>query len=188
MVLFMPSKSNKDSFTAARKLDIYHITSLLPAMPYHQIADIGCGEGALSIPLGKLVYRGNVIALDPLKKNLTTTRRELKKARLTNVKATHISEEPILTLRDDVVDGAMAVFPFQLFSKPQQTLTDANRCIRKGGWFSIIEWHPDFDEYGPAIKQKIAPDMLRKEIEKAGFKFYIRHDLSDLAYMMIFSK
>ena len=30
--------------------------------------------------------------------------------------------------------------------------------------------------------------MLRKEIEKAGFKFYIRHDLSDLAYMMIFSK
>ena len=71
----MPSKLNKDSFSAAKRLDIYHITSLLPAMPYHQVADIGCGEGALSVPLGKLVYRGNVIALDPVKKNLTITRR-----------------------------------------------------------------------------------------------------------------
>ena len=70
----MPSKLNKDSFSAAKRLDIYHITSLLPAMPYHQVADIGCGEGALSVPLGKLVYRGNVIALDPVKKNLTINR------------------------------------------------------------------------------------------------------------------
>jgi len=184
----MPSKSNKDSFAAAKRLDIYHITSLLPAMPYHQVADIGCGEGALSVPLGKLVYRGNVIALDPVKKNLTTTRRELKKARLTNVKASHISEEPILPLKDETVDGAMAVFPFQLFSKPQQTLKDTNRCMKKGGWLSVIEWQPAFEEYGPASKQRLEPGVLRGELEKAGFKFYIRHDLSDMAYMMIFSK
>jgi len=184
----MPSKLNKDSFSAAKRLDIYHITSLLPAMPYHQVADIGCGEGALSVPLGKLVYRGNVIALDPVKKNLTITRRELRKARLTNVKTSHISEEPTLPLKDEMLDGAMAVFPFQLFSKPQQTFKDVNRCMTKGGWLAVIEWQPAFEEYGPANKQKVAPDVLRGKIEKAGFKFYIRHDLSDMAYMMIFSK
>ena len=48
----MPTKTNQDSFIAAKKLDIYHITSLLPAMPYHEIADIGCAERALSVPLG----------------------------------------------------------------------------------------------------------------------------------------
>ena len=64
----MPTKINEDSFLAAKKLDIYHIISLLPAMPYHEIADIGCGEGALSVPLGKLVYRGNVVSLDSTKK------------------------------------------------------------------------------------------------------------------------
>ena len=45
-----------------------------------------------------------------------------------------------------------------------------------------------FEEYGPASKQRLEPGVLRGELEKAGFKFYIRHDLSDMAYMMIFSK
>ena len=184
----MPTNTNQDSFIAAKKLDIYHITSLLPAMPYHEIADIGCAEGALSVPLGKLVYRGNVVSLDPIKKNLTTTRRELKKARLTNVKATHITDEPTLPLKDESLDGAMSAFPFQFFKKPEQTLKDANRCMKKGAWLSVIEWHPDFLEYGPASKNRVQPTDLRGKIEKAGFKFYIRHNLSDMAYMMIFSK
>jgi|TARA_B100001013_G_scaffold148332_1_gene87951 ubiquinone/menaquinone biosynthesis C-methylase UbiE len=184
----MPTKINKDSFLAAKKLDIYHIISLLPSMPYHEIADIGCAEGALSVPLGKLVYRGNVVSLDPIKKNLTATRRELKKARLTNVKAIHIPDEPILPLKDETLDGAMSAFPFQFFKKPEQTLKDANRCVKKGGWLAVIEWQPEFSDYGPVSKDRVQPTALREKIEKAGFKFYIRHNLSDMAYMMVFSK
>ena len=176
----MPTQINKDSFLAAKKLDIYHIISLLPSMPYHEIADIGCAEGALSVPLGKLVYRGNVVSLDPIKKNLTATRRELKKARLT--------DEPILPLKDETLDGAMSAFPFQFFKKPEQTLKDANRCMKKGGWLAVIEWQPEFSDYGPVSKDRVQPTALREKIEKAGFKFYIRHNLSDMAYMMIFSK
>ena len=184
----MPTKINEDSFLAAKKLDIYHIISLLPAMPYHEIADIGCGEGALSVPLGKLVYRGNVVSLDSTKKNLTITRRELKKARLTNVKATHIPDEPTLPLKDETLDGAMSAFPFQFFKKPEQILKNVNRCMKKGGWLSVIEWQPEFLEYGPVRKNRVQPADLREKLEKAGFKFYIRHNLSDMAYMMIFSK
>jgi ubiquinone/menaquinone biosynthesis C-methylase UbiE len=184
----MPTKLNNDSLTAAKKLDIYHIISLLPAMPYHEIADIGCAEGALSVPLGKLVYRGNVVSLDPVKKNLITTRRELKKARLTNVKVTLIPDEPTLPLKDETLDGAMSAFPFQFFKKPEQTLKEANRCVKKGGWLAVIEWQSEFLEYGPVSKNRVQPAALREKIEKAGFKFYIRHNLSDMAYMLIFSK
>ena len=73
------------------ELDIYHIMSLLPVMPYQEIADVCCGEGTLSVPLGKLVYRGKVTALDTVKKDLTAARKQLKNIRLTNVKASHIS-------------------------------------------------------------------------------------------------
>ena len=86
-------------------LDIYHIISLLPIMPYHEIADLCCGVGTLSIPLGKTVYRGRVTALDSIKANLTVARRELKNIRLSNVKARHMANEKKLPLKDESLDG-----------------------------------------------------------------------------------
>ena len=101
------------------ELDIYHIMSLLPVMPYQEIADVCCGEGTLSVPLGKLVYRGKVTALDTVKKDLTAARKQLKNIRLTNVKASHISDETSLPLKDESIDGAMASFFYQASKNPQ---------------------------------------------------------------------
>ena len=92
------------------KLDIYQIISLLPTTPYHDIAHVFFSSGELSIQLGKIVYRGQVKALDPVKKNLTLIRKELKKIRLTNVKALHILDEANLKLKDSSIDGAVISF------------------------------------------------------------------------------
>ncbi len=184
------SKTQNETVLRPRsgELDIYHIMSLLPAMPYHQIADICCGEGALSVPLGKLVYRGRVTALDSVKKNLTIARRELKNIRLTNVKASHIADESALPLKDESLDGAMASFFFQVSDKPQLILTEISRSLKTGGWLALIEWHREFESYGPPTRNRISPDRCRSMAEKAGFNFYMRHDLSDMAYMLLLRK
>ena len=169
-------------------LDIYHIMSLLPAMPYHEIADVYCGEGTLSVPLGKLVYRGKVTALDTVKKNLTATRRQFKNIRLTNVKASHISDESVLPLKDESIDGAMASFFVQSSAKPERTLEEISRSLKKGGWLALIEWHKNFEESGPPLSKRITPEKCRTMAEKIGFRFYMRHDLSDMAYMLLLRK
>tara|TARA_Y100001934_G_scaffold129113_1_gene156742 strand:+ start:11409 stop:11975 length:567 start_codon:yes stop_codon:yes gene_type:complete len=170
------------------KLDIYHIISLLPIMPYQELADVQCGEGDLSVPLGKSVYRGKVTALDTVKKNLTSTRRQVKLARLGNVKSIHIPKESEIPLKDESVDGAMSAFLKQSTGNPKHILNEINRSLRKGGWLGIIEWHKDTGNYGPPAKDRIEPDKLRRMAEQSGFRFYIRHDLSDMAYMLVFWK
>ena len=57
------------------ELDIYHIMSLLPVMPYNNITELGCGDGSITVPLAKLVYRGKVSTFDTVKKRLTFTRK-----------------------------------------------------------------------------------------------------------------
>ena len=169
-------------------LDIYHIISLLPIMPYQEISDICCGIGTLSVPLGKSVYRGNVIAMDSVKANLTVARRELKNIRLSNVKARHIANEKKLPLKDESLDGVMSSFFVQASKKPSDILEEAYRVMRNGAWLALIEWRKDYTDEGPAVKSRISQDECRSMAEDKGFRFYMRHDFSEMAYMLLFLK
>ena len=186
----MPTKTvvGKQSRLEKNRLDMYHIMSLLPIMPYQELADVQCGEGDLSVPLGKSVYRGKLTSLDTVKKNLTAARKQIKLSRLGNVKAAHISDESAIPLKDESIDGAMSAFLNQSAQSPRKILKEINRSLRKGGWLGLIEWHKDTGDYGPPSKDRIAPDKFRDMAEKCGFRFYIRHDLSDMAYLLVFWK
>ena len=37
------------------RLDPQKLITMLPIMPYHAVADIGCGSGHVTLPLGKYV-------------------------------------------------------------------------------------------------------------------------------------
>ena len=186
----MPTKivSRKQNRVAKNKLDIYHIMSLLPIMPYQELADVQCGEGDLSVPLGKSVYRGKLTSFDTDKKNLTAARKQIKLARLGNVKAVHIADESEIPLKDESIDGALAAFLNQTAKSPRKILKEINRSLRKGGWLGLMEWNKETGDYGPPSKDRIAPDKFREMAEKCGFRFYIKHDLSDMAYMLVFWK
>ena len=110
------------------RLDVYQVMSLLPVSPYHEVADVGCSVGDLSIQLGKCVYRGNVTALDTTKKDLTEARRKLKENRLTNVRVRHVEDISKLKLKDNSLDGALAAFLFQESDSPEEVLKD--RIVR----------------------------------------------------------
>ena len=163
------------------KLDIYQIISLLPITPYHEIVHIFCSTGELSIPLGKLVYRGRLIVLDKLKKNLTLIRKNLKNIRLTNVKAIHISDEENLKLPDSSFDGAMISFALTGSDNVDLILKESNRFMKKGAWLSLIEEYPVNDD-------SISVDEYISIAEKSGFYFHMKHNLSDTIYMILLRK
>ena len=162
-------------------LDIYQIISLLPLTPYHKVVHMFPSTGALSVQLGKIVYRGRVISLDTFKNNLASIRKELKKIRLTNVKTSHIQDESNLNLKDASFDGAIISFALTNSRNLAAIFNESNRFIVTGGWLSLIDEHPKNDNVMPLNEYK---DI----VEKSGFRFHTKYNLSDSIYMMIFRK
>ena len=173
----------------AAELDIYHIMSLLPVMPYHNISEIYCGDGFITVPLAKLVYRGKVSTFDTVKKRLTSTRKSVRENRLTNVKITHAEEGNSLGVDKESFDGVMASFYIHTSKSPYALLRDAINSLKKGGWLAIVEWQKGAtSEQAPPLKLRVDQDRSRNIVERLGCSFYIRHDLSDSIYMLIFRK
>lgn len=163
-----------------KSIDIYHLMSLLPVMPYHQIVDVGCADGTLSIPLAKLVYRGNLQAFDSDKKNLTATRKKFKEARLTNVKAKEIKNNS-LPVKDDTIDLATLSYLSDRVEDPLKVIADTVRSVKSSGWIAIIDRQID--------ESKISNDVesYKKIAEKLKLKFNMKHNLSDEDYLLTFT-
>ena len=171
------------------ELDIYHIMSLLPVMPYHKISEIYCGDGSITVPLAKLVYRGKVSTFDTIKKNLTSTKKLLKDSRLTNVKISHAEEGTSLGFAVESVDGIMSSFYMHASKRPYVLLKEVILSLKKGGWLALVEWQKNAtSQYAPPSRRRVDPDRSKKVVEGLGCSFYIRHNLSDSIYMLIFRK
>ena len=73
-----PQKMDLMLSTERRKnLDTHRLLSLVPIHIHHVIADIGCGPGYLTIPLGKYLFDGKVFALDIQQEMLDATQKAL---------------------------------------------------------------------------------------------------------------
>ena len=184
-------RGNKKVVTRSDRasLDVYQLISILPVSPYHEVADVGCGAGDLSVPLGKSVYRGKVTALDTVKKDLKTARRKLKENRLTNVQVKYVEDISKLILEDNSLDGALTAFLFQESDRPEEVLKDVSRCIKKGGWLAIIESTVrNVGGRSDLGGQNVSLQDCRRTAEAVGFTFYMRRSLSNAAHMVLFTK
>jgi|TARA_B110000263_G_C15055669_1_gene395052 ubiquinone/menaquinone biosynthesis C-methylase UbiE len=163
------------------ELDNYRIISLLPIISYHEIAHVFCSTGDLSVLLGKIIYRGRLIALDILKENISETKKKFKNSRLSNVEAVHMSEGSLLKLQDSSLDGTMISYSLRMSDNVNEILRETNRFLKNGGWLSLIEEYPVKDG-------DITFDEYKNIAEKAGFHFYMKHNLSVNVYMMLLRK
>ena len=182
---FDPGK--KDVLVSSQRrqdLDTYRVMALLPFLPYHVVADIGCGPGYFAIPLGKHVFDGKVYALDVQQEMLDATKEELERVQLTNVELV-LSQEEKLPLEDDSLDGAFAAFVVHEAKAPRALLQETLRCLRKGGWLAILEWHKREMEEGPPLEERIDELELWEMAKDVGLRFTSRHTLNDSQYMFL---
>ena len=170
-----------------QRLDIHRVMSIIPLQPYHKVADIGCGPGYFTVPLGKSVFDGRIYALDVQQEMLDAAKKELDHIRLTNVDLM-LSQDDKLPLEDDGLDGAFAAFVMHESEKPKGLLEDTYRCLQKGGWLALLEWHKRKMEEGPPLKERIDEGKLRQMAQEAGFRFTSRHTLNDSQYMLLMRK
>ena len=186
----MPTKfdpDNKDLLLSKDRMDPHRLISLIPILPYHQVADIGCGPGYFTVPLAKFVFDGRVFALDVQQEMLDATQKAVDAVRLSNVEVT-LSEEKKLPLESDSLDGALLAFVLQEASSARMLLREAKRCLKKSGWLAILEWYKREMDDGPPLGQRIDEDEMLAMTEKAGLRFATRRDLNDKQYMVMVRK
>ena len=189
----MPEKfdpSDMDVLLSADRrtyLDVHGLLSVLPVRTHHVVADIGCGPGYLTVPIGKYLFDGKLYAIDIQQEMLDATKQELERVRLTNVEPV-LSPEESIPLEDDSLDGAFSAFVVHEADDPKQMLNETLRCLRRGGWLALLEWHKRKMDEGPPVKERIEEAALREMALKVGFRFTSRHGLNENQYMLLMRK
>ena len=185
---FSPSK--KHILTAPEryeKLDPQRVMSHLPLLVYQTVADIGCGPGYFTVPLAKYLFDGKVYALDVQQKMVDAARESTKLINLTNVHFERSGENK-LPLEEDCLDGALVAFVLHEANRPHIFLKEVKRCLRKGGWLAILEWHKMETVDGPSLEDRIAFAQLTELVQDAGFRQSSRYELNDEQYMLLVRK
>ena len=170
-----------------RDVDLFRIMSLIPISPHNVVADVGCGPGFFTVPLGKAVFHGKVHALDVQQEMLDAAMERLKGVRLSNVEAT-LSEENSIPLDDESLDGVFAAFMIHEVEDSKALLTDCLRSLRKGGWLALLEWYKHEMEDGPPLEDRIDEPDLRSIAIDAGFRLTASHGLNEKHYMLVMRK
>ncbi len=172
----------------AVKLDPMRLISLVPIMTYHHVADIGCGNGHFTIPLGKYLFDGKVYALDTEQEKLDATREALKAINLTNVELIQSAKGAKLPLEDESLDGALLSRVLHHVEDPEAMLEDTRRCMRKSAWLAILERHERADAEGRPQGARKDEDDVRSMADKLGFRLSSRYDIHDKCYMLVMRK
>ena len=168
-------------------IDTYRMMSLIPILPHHQVANIGCGTGYFTVPLAKSLFYGKVFALDVQQEMLDATRKAVEAMHLTNVEMM-LSDEAKLPLEDESLDGIFASVVLEWADDPKAVLQDTLRCLKRSGWLVIIEWHKKKMKEGPPFKRRIGEDKLLAMTGDIGLRFSGRRDFNGRQYMMVFRK
>ena len=170
-----------------QELDPYRIMSMIPLLPYQVIAVVGCGGSKFTIALGKYVFSGKVHALDSNKGALDAVDEERKRVHLNNIELGELKGDK-LPLDDDSTDGVFAAFSLHNAENTNDILSDAFRCLRKGGWLAVLEWHRKRTKDGPPVRDRLDEPKLIDTAKKIGFRLTSTHNLNDQHYMLVMRK
>ncbi len=152
------------------------------------VADMGAGTGFYSIPIGKIVTRGKVYAIDIIKDFLATIKNKAKEAHLKNIEILWGDIEKIggTLMGDEVVDAVIASNVLHQVGDKSKFVEEAKRILKKKGKVLLVDWSTDSFVVG--IKSSISKNKALEIFEKKGFILERTIDAGEHHYGMILIK
>jgi SAM-dependent methyltransferase len=125
---------------------------LLPLLrPGHDVLDVGCGPGTITLDLARTVAPGLVLGVDPAEEPLGPARAQAASEGLTSV-SFEVGDVYALDLADDSFDVVHAHQVLQHLADPVEALREMRRVCRPGGLvaardadYAAMTWHPADD-------------------------------------------
>ncbi|QLH75436.1 MAG: class I SAM-dependent methyltransferase [Methanomassiliicoccales archaeon] len=145
------------------------------------VADLGCGNGFLTIPLSHVVEK--VIALDAQKEMLENL---LKRSadRAFNIRPV-LAELPAIPLRDESADHIFIVNMLHEIDEKVSMVKEVHRVLRNGGGATVVDFQKKFTKKGPPLNERIEESDVPSIF--MGFQL-VRHYSFDEFYQYVFRK
>lgn len=149
------------------------------------VADIGAGGGWFTVRAAKRVGpTGKVLAEDINTSAVEAIRTRAAKEHFSNI-------EPLLGTPDDPklapdsLDAALMLRVYHEIARPPVLLAHLHDAMKPGALFGVIDHPGHGDDHG------INADVVRPEVERAGFHFVARYDFTkgdQNDYMLVFRR
>lgn len=141
--------------------------------PGAQIADIGAGDGFLTIPISNTVGAGgHVFAVDIDSRRLDRIRDRARDLNRTNIEVVHSTErDPKLT--PNSLDGVIVLRAYHEFTYYQEMLAKIHAALRPGGRLVMADVAPEGDGGSREDQMRhhvLAPGLVVRELKEAGFR------------------
>lgn len=174
-----------------------------------KVADIGAGGGWLTVRLAaKVGPKGTVYAQEILPRYLNAIEQRAKRANLSNIR-TILGTTSNPNLPAKTLDAAIILNAYHEFDQPLAMLAKIRGSMKPGARLGIMERDNDdlrrearqtYSQTGQILRRisekddknpttddhRLALDIVRREGEKAGFKFLSSRELGEDHYLAVF--
>jgi precorrin-6B methylase 2 len=132
-----------------------------------RVADIGCGEGFLTLRLASVVGpEGKVFAVDVDAHALGELRKRIEESGATNIEVVRSGEaDPRLVPAS--LDGAVVLRAYHEFSRYRDMLAGIRTALRPGGRFVIVDVEPAGTDTGGSRERQFSRHVLAYSIAEA---------------------
>jgi len=161
----------------------HEVIQALQLAPDSLVADIGSGTGYFSARLAHFVPKGRVYGVDIEPDMVKYLAERAKREQLPNLTA--VSGAPDDPRLPGKVDLVLMVDVYHHLGDRDRYLRKLRGSLKPGGRVAII----DFDQrtqMGPPKGERVAPETVRSELEKAGYVLSKQHDFLPDQYFMVF--
>ncbi|MFI5177247.1 MAG: class I SAM-dependent methyltransferase [Vicinamibacterales bacterium] len=153
-----------------------------------RVADLGAGGGWFTTRLARRVGpNGIVYAEDIQREMIESIRRRVDREGLKNVETRlGTADDPQLPPN---LQAILIVDTYPQFRDPVQVLRHVGAALAASGRLGIIDFKPDGSGGpGPALDERVAPDVIERDAAVAGLKLSSRETFLRYQYLLVFTR
>jgi ubiquinone/menaquinone biosynthesis C-methylase UbiE len=150
------------------------------------VADVGAGSGWFTIKLARRVGpRGIIYAQDVQVEMLNAITRRVQREGLQNVKPIlGRGSDPRLPARS--LDAVLVVDAYHEIEDRVTMLANIARALKPQGRIGVVDFKLDGTGPGPAPEERVSPDVVVKDAERAGLRLIRQESFLEYQYFLIF--
>ena len=152
-----------------------------------RVADVGAGGGWFTVRLARRVGpNGRVYAEDVQRQMIDSIQRRVQRENLRWV------ETKLGTPTDPKLPGnlnaVLIVDTYPQFDDPVQMLKHLSATLAPNGRLGIVDFKKDVFGPGPAMNERLEPDVIIRDATRAGLKLHAHHKFLRYQYLLVFTR
>ena len=161
----------------------HEVIQALKLKPDSVIADIGSGTGYFSARFANMVPNGRVYGLDTEPDMVKYLADRAKREGLKNISAVQAKpNDPRLPEKADVV---VLVDAYHHVVNREQYFRQLQASLKPGGRLAVIDFRMESSD-GPPKAARIAPEQVKAELQRAGYRLAEEHGFLPNQYFLVF--